>query len=506
MKLLGFYLGLHDSNLAFYNRDVHYIKAERVFQRKHYRADIKWIEDVCQDSGFIPDVIAYSDGNRNNLGICEPGQLEKRVEGFRLFGKNIPAFCLDHHYAHSLSAWPLLSTSSYDYGITIDGRGDNSFRISIIQKPGSNDPIPILQTKDHAFAKLLNQIGFQMGLQGSYIDFPGKIMGAQAYGNIDEEYLRKNDTIKISRNPMLLIDQILWKGQRPVEIIDFFQFSNESFRDWLATVHNLIGKFVLRIFLENIPIESTVIYSGGVAQNTVINQQLFNKYKRLIIPPHCYDGGISLGCLEFLRNKYKIDEFSNASFPFWQNDPHGGYADKETITRIVDDLLEGKIVGWFQGKGEIGPRALGHRSILLDPRKKNAKDYINEKIKKREYWRPFAPSVIADLSGDIVTDPRPSPYMLSTLDVKREKREEIPGVVHIDGTSRIQTVSKDDPELKSFYSLLTEFYSRTGCPCLLNTSLNSGGGPIISTPEQAIKFWSENPLDVLCVGNKIWEK
>ncbi len=150
MNLLGFYLGRHDSNLTLYNGKVCYVKSERLYQIKHHWADLKWIKAICEDYGFMPDAVAFSDGNRNNLKVCDKGCLNQEVKEFNLFGKTIPVFCVDHHYAHILSAWPIRSIKNVDYGITIDGRGDHSSRVSIIQNPGSENPIIIMQSQDYA--------------------------------------------------------------------------------------------------------------------------------------------------------------------------------------------------------------------------------------------------------------------------------------------------------------------------------------------------------------------
>jgi carbamoyltransferase len=345
-----------------------------------------------------------------------------------------------------------------------------------------------------------------MGFVGLELDFAGKIMGAHAYGKVDDTFVQNNHNEKVLRNPLMLLDEIPWRGGIPTRQQNFFRFELETFRDWLASVHRLLGMFIHDIFARYIPFHATVVYGGGAALNTVFNEELYNAFRNLIIPPHCYDGGLSLGCLEFLRIQYGMQEFSTRGFPFWQYDPHGGFAEMPTIMRVVEHLKNGKIVGWFQGKGEIGPRALGHRSILYNPRQTNGKDYLNQRVKKREHWRPYAPSILASHLHEFVVCPLQSPYMLRTVAVRSEAIETMPAVVHVDGTSRVQTVDESDPELRSFHDLLAVWREITGCPGLLNTSMNAAGGPIISTPEQAIQLWRRSPLDVLCVGDQLWEK
>jgi carbamoyltransferase len=156
-------------------------------------------------------------------------------------------------------------------------------------------------------------------------------------------------------------------------------------------------------------------------------------------------------------------------------------------------------VGWYQGKMEWGPRALGNRSILADPRNASMKDILNEKIKHRESFRPFAPSVLEEYASDFFDIDIPSPYMLMVTKVK--KPEIIPAVTHVDGTSRLQTVSNDANPL--YYDLINEFYKITGVPVIINTSMNVMGEPIVNTPEQAFQMIVKTDMDCLVMGNNL---
>lgn len=507
MKLLGFYLGQHDSNMALYeDGQVKYFKSERMFQIKHHKANLKWVEQVCQRNDFIPDAIAYSDGNRNGLGVCEWGALEKNMPAFSFLGRQIPAFCIDHHYAHVLSTWTNTDIQKVDYGLSIDGRGDHGVRVSIFKEPGSSHPEIVFQSQDHAFCRLFNLIGIEMKLKGLEIDFAGKIMGAHAYGKPDLEFINTNFNDEIATTPALLLNKVAWRRKPISAYANFFNFECGSFRDWLSSVHHLLGMFVLDMFQKYVPKDAKVVYAGGGAQNTVFNQQLKEKYKNLVIPPHCYDGGLSLGCLEFLVLKYGLPAASTEGFPFWQNDEDAGFASSSTIDQVVEQLEKGKVIGWFQGKGAVGPRALGHRSILLNPTLKNGKDHINRRIKNRESWRPFAPSMLAAETHRIVDDHAPSPYMLRAVTVKEEVRSAIPAVVHVDGSSRIQTVGQGQSELSSYHELLTKLNQQLGYPLVLNTSLNAAGGPIVSSRDQAKSYFQNSNLDAICIGDELYVK
>lgn len=190
---------------------------------------------------------------------------------------------------------------------------------------------------------------------------------------------------------------------------------------------------------------------------------------------------------------------------------------KETgyrVERILDEnrlcqetaqvIAEGKIVGWFQGKMEFGPRALGHRSILADPRRVEIQAILNQRVKQRETFRPFAPSVPEENAGEYFEmDCASSPFMLKVFAVKMDKRSAIPAVMHVDGTARVQTVSKETHNL--FWKLLVEFGKQTGVPVLLNTSFNENE-PIVCRPEEALECFLRTNMDVLVIGNYFVQK
>ena len=160
-------------------------------------------------------------------------------------------------------------------------------------------------------------------------------------------------------------------------------------------------------------------------------------------------------------------------------------------------ISEGNVIGWYQGKMEWGPRALGNRSILADPRRVDMKDILNEKIKHRESFRPFAPSILEEHVSEYFDIDKPSPYMLLVAPVKKPKN--IPSVTHVDGSGRLQTVSKESNPL--YYHLIFEFYKLTTIPVLINTSMNVKGEPIVNTPEQAHTMLQKTDMDYLMIGN-----
>jgi len=260
---------------------------------------------------------------------------------------------------------------------------------------------------------------------------------------------------------------------------------------------------------------------GGVALNGVANYRILKDgpFENLHIPPSPGDAGSAVGSAQYLyhchaENKRIIQKtteiITNNIYvgPEYSNNEIKTFLDKNKITyeflereqllkktsRLISD---GKIVGWYQGKMEWGPRALGNRSILADPRDGKMKDILNEKIKHREAFRPFAPSILEEYVSEYFDIDRPSPYMLLVANVK--KPDKIPAVTHIDGTGRLQSVSKEVNPL--YYDLINEFYKLTSVPVIINTSMNVMGEPIVNTPEQAHNMILKTDMDCIAIGN-----
>ena len=260
---------------------------------------------------------------------------------------------------------------------------------------------------------------------------------------------------------------------------------------------------------------------GGVALNGVVNYRILKEgpFENLHIPPSPGDAGSAVGCAQYLyychkKNKRKMEH--NAEMiqnnvyvgPSHSNDEiksfldmnkiHHKYLETDSLLETTAQLIaEGNVVGWYQGKMEWGPRALGNRSILADPRNAEMKYILNEKIKHRESFRPFAPCILEEHLSEYFDIDIPSPYMLFVAPVK--KPEKIPAVTHVDGTSRLQTVSKDTNPL--YYDLIKEFYKITDVPVLINTSMNVRGEPIVNTVEQAYNMIIKTDMDYLVMGN-----
>jgi carbamoyltransferase len=261
--------------------------------------------------------------------------------------------------------------------------------------------------------------------------------------------------------------------------------------------------------------------AGGVALNCVVNGKIFDEtpFRRVYIQPAAYDGGTSVGAAYHVWHQvlgrprgfvmdhaYWGPEFGAARLKQALEDAgvaYGQLPEPEILSRTADALADGKIVGWYQGRMEFGPRALGNRSILVDPRRAEMKDVLNARIKHREPFRPFAPSVLERATARYFSRSEPSPFMLMTYPVRPDKVAEIPAPTHVDGTGRLQTVRPD--QNRRYHALIDAFEARTGVPVLLNTSFNENE-PICCTPEQAIDTFLRTKMDVLVVGDFYAEK
>jgi len=268
--------------------------------------------------------------------------------------------------------------------------------------------------------------------------------------------------------------------------------------------------------------------AGGVALNSVANGRILREtaFDEVYVQPSAGDGGGAIGAALYayhtvlgrprrfvMEHAFWGEEHApdaTERFLRQENIPYTRIDDEERlIERVVDRLQCGKVVGWSQGRFEWGPRALGNRSILADPRRSDMKDIVNTKIKFREPFRPFAPSVLVDRAEEYFVLPEvarhyPARFMLYVVDVRGEKQAVIPAVTHVDGTGRFQTVS--EALCSRYYKLIEAFGKATGVPVLLNTSFNLKGEPIVNTPAEAFNTFNQSGMDVLVLGDCVVEK
>jgi len=270
--------------------------------------------------------------------------------------------------------------------------------------------------------------------------------------------------------------------------------------------------------------QQAVCLAGGVAFNCVANGKIFGQtpFTDVYIQPAAGDAGLALGAAYWVHHQalgrprsfvmehaYWGPKFTSAQIASAvASSPLGDVkiaqlAEEELVRIAARRLTEGKVVGWFQGRQEWGPRALGNRSILADPRRPEMKDLLNARIKHRELFRPFAPSVLEGFAGEYFDRDYDSPFMNFAFLVRPEKRLAIPACTHVDGTARMQTVSRRTNPL--YWSLIREFHEMTGVPVLLNTSFNENE-PMVLTPEEAVDCFLRTRMDILILGNYLIEK
>ena len=264
-----------------------------------------------------------------------------------------------------------------------------------------------------------------------------------------------------------------------------------------------------------------ICITGGVAQNSVANGKILEStnFKNIYIPSAGHDAGTSIGSALYLYNQIlrneRLEEITSAYFgkkssqeeivKFLEKESvkYEIYSDEDLYEKVSDKLVDGGVVGWFQGRAEFGPRALGHRSIIVDPRRKDAKYLLNDKIKRRESFRPFAPSILKEAVSDYFVQKDTVPFMEKVFDIKKEKYDEIPAVTHVDGTGRLQSV--DNEVSPRYHKLISKFAEKSGVPILLNTSFNENE-PIVNKPEEALSCFLRTKMDMLVMENIIIER
>ena len=496
-KLIGLRLCEHDSNISYFDGEkVHYLKSERFYNIKHHAYDNlwEWQKDLNKifnvDLKQIDEIAIVLDTWRHKLPLDNEEFYPANEYEYLPFNKKV--YRLNHHLAHALSCWPLQDKRP-EYEIIIDGFGDENNAWTVIK----NDKIIKrgYLNFNGSLGQSMSVTAKNLGITSGIYDLAGKLMGLQSYGKID-----KNFSNNINFN-MYSINQ-LFNFNNYIKYQNDYLLANLKKLDWIRTVHDKVSNILINFFEEVTDgnYDAEISYSGGVAQNVIWNTALKNKFKNLIIPPHCTDEGLSLGALEYLRIKNNLPKFELDNFPYIQSDesPEDNPS-RETIIETAEHLKNNKIVAWYQNNGEIGARALGNRSLLLNPLIEDGKNIIN-KIKKREAYRPFGASILKEYVKEYFNTEINNPYMLY---VGKTSKDNLKCITHVDGTCRFQSVDKNN---QTYYSLIEQFYKITKCPLLLNTSFNINGKPIMSNIKDAKDFFSNSDIDILVVGNKIYKK
>jgi len=449
---------------------------------------------------------------------------------------------VEHHRAHMASCF-LVSPFDRAAILSIDGFGDF---ISTMWGVGEGNRMDVLGQVEYP-----HSAGIVYTATSQYLGFPkygdeGKVMGLAPYGR--PRYLDQfRDIIRIDNGGFKLdlnyfkhdsegVD-MTWEDGSPTigrifsdKFIDAFgpaRLAGEPLTSWhediAASLQARLEEVSFHILnqLHEQTKTDRLCLAGGVAYNSVMNGKILlnTPFREVFVQPAAGDSGTALGVCYYIHNvllqqprsfvmehAYTGPEFANRQIDslvrtcdfVWRE-----LSDDELTRAAAQAVADGKIVGWFQGRMEFGPRALGNRSIIVDPRRAEMKDILNARIKKREPFRPFAPSILEERVGDYFEQSHPSPAMLMVYQVKEDKRSVIPAVTHVDGSGRLQTVARSaNPR---YYQLISDFEQLTGVPVVLNTSFNEDE-PIVCTPEEALNCFQRTRMDVLFLGNYMLQR
>jgi carbamoyltransferase len=446
---------------------------------------------------------------------------------------------VDHHLSHAYSSY-FFSSFSDSLIVVLDGEGNNSDTESYyigegekIIKIGGNDPkrnsAKGIGRTYESFTNFLGwtdqDAGKTMGLapfaNASSITIPlFEINDTQVGSFLAEKYEKgAADFIKKYKLPF---GEPYSKGETQEGILAAAYVQRQTEQIILELITRLVKKTGKR----------RLCFSGGVALNSSLNAKLIHEkiVDAVFIIPAASDRGQPIGNALYGYQQLTGSQLKNPL----QNDYFGrAYSDKEIVTALqrkhsahvrkiiptrkifyekqkdiakntAQLIADGKIVGWFQGGSELGPRALGHRSIICDPRNSSMRDILNKRIKHRESFRPFAPSCLAEFESDYFDFQGPSPYMLFVVPIKKNHLDTIPSVRHVDNTGRLQTVTRADNGI--YYDLIREFYKITGVPVVLDTSFNDNE-PIVETPGDAVTTFLSTDLDYLAIGDYLaWKE
>ncbi|GAA5262985.1 carbamoyltransferase family protein [Methanocalculus sp. MC3] len=470
---------------------------------------------------YIPNnLLRHIGGDKNNKKI------EFIEEKLGLKNGCVNIHFIPHHHAHAAGAF---FVSPYEKAaiLTIDAYGDDithQFFVGEKNQIKSFGKTQFPHSMGQVYAAITQFLGFRANSD------EWKVMGLAAYG--EQKYYEKfSQIIRFDqergelRFNLDFFTYYIWSPRRySDQFIEFFgserypdQEIEQRHMDIAASFQKRIEDVVLEMcdYLSEKTKLDTLCLSGGVAMNSKMNGRILfeSQFSNVWVQPSSDDAGTSIGACFYFWNHVLGNERN-----FVMNNDYWGpdFSDKEIKTALDDSLIsyelldypersaakaisEGKVIGWFQGRMESGQRALGNRSLLADPRDPLMKEKINSLIKHREWFRPFAPSILKEYQYDFFESDFESPFMQLVYPVREEVKHIIPAVVHNDGTGRLQTVCKETN--KKYWNVIDEFRKITGVPLVLNTSFNDNDEPIVCTPKEAIRTFFGTGIHELYIGN-----
>jgi carbamoyltransferase len=484
-----------------------------------FRHDLK-----CYASGKMP--ATYLNGLNSTLHFMSMWHQESGAKRFtQIFGATKARMrFVDHHLAHALSAY---SFSGFDDAavVVMDGRGAWEATSIWHGRDGRLEhvlTIPFPDSVGYFYSEFTEYLGFQRNSD------EWKVMGLAPYGKpgVDLRAFIEAEAIPYKVNARKLVAN----GTAPfAEMVRLFgprripeSEIEERHKDVAYAVQDMCEIAMMSVV--KMAIEKTksrnVCLAGGVALNSKANGKIVASglVDKFFVQPAASDDGVALGAalapyldgggrlpMKAMRHAYLGPEFDDETIESALKTYKLKYARLNDVAATAAELLSnGKILGWFQGRMEFGPRALGSRSILADPRDPEMNAKVNNAVKFREWWRPFAPSMKKEAAGEYLESASDSPFMILTAQVRPEKRAVIPSVTHVDGSARPQTVEKEVNPL--YWRLIDEFGKRTGVPVIMNTSFNLRGEAIVHTPTDAIRTFFSSGMDALVIGSFLVEK
>ena len=496
-----------------------------------YEVFPQMLDYVCgtsrpQDAAL--DLVVKTRDNISPIPEFGRGPMWEDYSRFLDYFSGIPlAFDVEHHLAHAYQAY-LCSPFEDAALLTVDGCGESLPRL------GGDSVSTSFAYGTKRRVRIFREIRFPYSIGGLYSSVTrhlgfrenqeGNTMALAAFGT-NRFYKRVRDLFFLESDGGYRFQ--FGAQNKTLKILDVVEECVPSRvpGDSISQAHKDIAYAAQRI-TEEIVVNAArglhvkikhrqLAIAGGVGLNCVANARILAEtdFREIYTMPNAGDRGLAAGCALYgchvvfdgdKRHPPRDDYLGRAYSEEEMRDAIGAQAgvschrSQHIAGEVAELIANGAIVGWFQGAAEFGPRALGHRSILADPRTNASKQRLDNEIKRREWFRPYAPSVLREKVSQWFSGAAESPYMLLALQVRRSARKRIPGIVHVDGSARVHTV---DPTVEPlFYKLIKEFETRTGVPLVLNTSFNSNGAPIVETPEDALNALNEMKLDALAIG------